>query len=105
MYCYYNNMSTATGSRSASPTDPEGPTGALATWVHDVELDEIPPAIVERAKHLSLDGVGCALIGAQLPWSRVATDAVLDFDGTGDTMVIGTGRTASAPAAAVLNST
>jgi hypothetical protein len=35
----------------------------------------------------------------------VATDAVLDFDGTGDTMVIGTGRTASAPAAAVLNST
>src|SRR5258705_8487083 len=105
MYCYYNNMSTVIAGRTAPPTDPEGPTGALATWVHDVELDEIPPAIVERAKHLILDGVGCALIGAQLPWSRVATEAVLDVDGTGDTMVIGTGRTASAPAAAVLNST
>ncbi|MCW2688768.1 MAG: MmgE/PrpD family protein [Mycobacterium sp.] len=105
MYCYYNNMSITAGGQTASPTDPEGPTGALATWVHDVELDEIPPAIVERAKHLILDGVGCALIGAQLPWSRVATEAVLDVDGTGDTVVIGTGRTASAPAAAVLNST
>ena len=28
-------------------------------------------AVVERAKHLLLDGIGCALIGAQLPWSRV----------------------------------
>jgi 2-methylcitrate dehydratase PrpD len=105
MYGYYNNMSITAGGQTASPTDPEGPTGALATWVHDVELDDIPPAIVERAKHLILDGVGCALIGARLPWSRVATEAVLDFDGTGDTVVIGTGRTASAPAAAVLNST
>ena len=61
--------------------------------------------MVERAKHLLLDGIGCALIGAQLPWSRTATEAVLDIDGRGDTVVIGTGRTASAPAAAVLNGT
>ena len=61
-------------------TDPDGPTGRLATWVADLTLDDVPRDVVERAKHLLLDGLGCALIGAQLPWSRVATDAVLDLE-------------------------
>jgi 2-methylcitrate dehydratase PrpD len=87
------------------PTDPDGPTGTLATWVANLTLDDIPPDVVDRAKHLLLDGVGCALIGAQLPWSRVATRAVLDLEASGDTVVIGTGKTTSPAAAVVLNST
>jgi 2-methylcitrate dehydratase PrpD len=86
-------------------TAPPGPTETLATWVSELSLDDIPAVVIERAKHLLLDGLGCALIGAQLPWSRTATDAVLAIDGRGDTVVIGTGRTASPPAAAVLNGT
>ncbi|MDT4930398.1 MAG: hypothetical protein QOF92_3265 [Pseudonocardiales bacterium] len=86
-------------------TAPPGPTETLATWVAGLSLDDIPAVVLERAKHLLLDGLGCALIGAQLPWSRTATEAVLDIDGHGDTVVIGTGRTASPPAAAVLNGT
>jgi 2-methylcitrate dehydratase PrpD len=86
-------------------TDPDGPTGGLATWVDDLTLDQIPQNVVDRAKHLLLDGLGCALVGAQLPWSRVATEAVLGLESPGDTVVIGTGRTAGAPAAAVLNGT
>ncbi|MGD1237971.1 MmgE/PrpD family protein [Mycobacterium seoulense] len=86
-------------------TDPAGPTGRLATWVADLTLDDIPQAVLDRAKHLLLDGIGCALVGAQLPWSRVATDAVLALEGPGDAVVIGTGRTAAAPAAAILNGT
>lgn len=94
---------TAVQQRAA--TDPAGPTGRLATWVADLTLDDVPPTVVERAKHLLLDGVGCALVGAQLPWSRVATDAVLGLEGSGDSIVIGTGQRTSAPAAAVLNGT
>ncbi len=86
-------------------TDPDGPTGRLATWVADLTLDDVPHDVVERAKHLLLDGIGCALIGSQLPWSRVATGAVLDLEGTGDVVVIGTGQCTSGPAAAVLNGT
>jgi len=86
-------------------TDPDGPTGRLATWVADLTLDQVPQNVIERAKHLLLDGLGCALVGAQLPWSRVATDAVLGLEGKGDTVVIGTGHVTSAPAAAVLNGT
>ena len=86
-------------------TEPDGPTGRLANWVADVTLDDVPRDVVERAKHLLLDGVGCALIGSQLPWSRVATGAVLDLENTGGVAVIGTGKSTSAPAAAVLNGT
>ncbi|BAN30609.1 MmgE/PrpD family protein [Mycobacterium avium subsp. hominissuis] len=86
-------------------TDPVGPTGLLATWVAELNLDDVPPPVVDRAKHLLLDGIGCALVGAQLPWSRIATDAVLALEGSGDSIVIGTGRRTSAPAAAVLNGT
>ena len=88
-----------------SVTAPPGPTGTLASWVAELSLDDVPAVVLERAKHLLLDGLGCALIGAQLPWSRTATDAVLAIDGRGDIVVIGTGRTASPPAAAVLNGT
>src|ERR1700722_19475395 len=86
-------------------TDPDAPTGMLATWVADLTIDHVPHDVVERAKHLLLDGLGCALVGAQLPWSRIATDAVLGLEGKGDTLVIGTGQVTSAPAAAVLNGT
>src|SRR5882757_1954898 len=86
-------------------TAPLGPTGTLASWVAELSLDDVPAVVLERAKHLLLDGLGCALIGAQLPWSRTATDAVLAIDGRGDTVVIGTGHTASPPTAAVLNGT
>src|SRR5271154_4859651 len=94
-----------TAVQQAATTDPNGPTGRLATWVADVTLDDVPRDVVERAKHLLLDGIGCALIGSQLPWSRVATNAVLDLENTGDVVVIGTGLSTSGPAAAVLNGT
>jgi 2-methylcitrate dehydratase PrpD len=94
-----------TAVQQQTATDPAGPTGRLATWVADLTLDDVPHTVIERAKHLLLDGLGCALVGAQLPWSRIATDAVLGLEGTGDAVVIGTGRTTGAPAAAVLNGT
>ena len=94
-----------TAAHQQAATDPDGPTGTLATWVADLTVDHVPQNVVERAKHLLLDGLGCALVGAQLPWSRVATDAVLGLEGKGDAVVIGTGQVTSAPAAAVLNGT
>jgi 2-methylcitrate dehydratase PrpD len=59
----------------------------------------------ERAKHLILDGIACALVGAQLPWSRTGVKAVTALDGVGDAALIGWGtRTTSASSAAMLNS-
>ncbi|HEX4250980.1 MAG TPA: MmgE/PrpD family protein [Pseudonocardia sp.] len=89
----------ATSTREATVT------GELLDWVHGLRLADVPDQVRERARHLLLDGVGAALVGAGLPWSRVATDAVLAMEGVGDSVLIGTGRTTSAPAAVLLNST
>lgn len=86
-------------------TDPDGVTGRLATWVSTLAHDRVPDNVRDRARHLLLDGLACALIGARLPWSERAVDAVLALEGKGDTPVLGWGITTSAPAACLLNGT
>ena len=86
-------------------TDPAGPTGRLATWLSATTLTDVPAGVRERAKYLLLDGVGCALVGAQLPVSRIGVDGVLAFDPAGSGALIGWGdRTTSPQSAAMLNS-
>ncbi len=71
------------GSPRRPASDPGGPTGRLATWLADTELDHIPAPVRERAKYLLLDGIACALVGAQLPVSRKGVAGVTALDGTG----------------------
>jgi 2-methylcitrate dehydratase PrpD len=89
----------------SKPTEPEGPTGRLAQWLADFRLSQVPPSARERALLLTLDGIGCALVGARLPWSRTAVEIVRRFEGKGDRTIVGWGATTSAPAAALLNGT
>src|SRR6204780_2048400 len=94
-----------TGSQAHPATDPGGPTGRLATWVARTTLDDVPATVRERAKHLVLDGVGCAIVGAQLPVSRIGVEGVTALDDAGDAELIGWGgRATSATSAAMLNS-
>ena len=52
-----------------------------------------------------LDGVGCALVGAQLPWSRTGVEGVTALDDAGDSVLVGwDGRATSATSAAMVNS-
>jgi aconitate decarboxylase len=86
-------------------TDPAGPTGRLATWVAETTLDDVPASVRDRAKHLVLDGIACALVGAQLPVSRLGVEGVRALDSTGDAALIGwDGRATSPTSAAMLNS-
>jgi 2-methylcitrate dehydratase PrpD len=85
--------------------DPSGPTGTLAVWASGLQLPDVPESTRERAVHLLLDGVACALVGAQLPWSRTAADAVLGIEASGPGTVIGWGRSTSVTSAALLNGT
>src|ERR1700676_2001314 len=93
-------------SRAArAATDPNGPTGRLATWLANTTLDDIPTSVRERAKHLLLDGVACALVGAQLPVSRKGVEGITELDDAGKGVLIGWGgRTTSSSSAAMLNS-
>ena len=89
---------------SNAATDPAGPTGRLAAWLADTTLADVPARLREHAKHLILDGVACALVGAQLPVSRKGVEAITALeDGTAALIGWG-GRTTSAMSAAMLNS-
>jgi 2-methylcitrate dehydratase PrpD len=86
-------------------TDPAGPTGRLATWLSQLRLDDVPTHVQARAKHLILDGIACAIVGAKLPWSRTAVEIVTALEGNGDCGIIGWGKGTTAPAATLLNGT
>jgi hypothetical protein len=95
----------AAGKAARAATDPNGPTGRLATWLAETTLDDVPAPVREHAKHLLLDGVACALVGAQLPVSRIGVEGITTLDNAGSALLIGWGgRTTSAPSAAMLNS-
>lgn len=101
-------MALDTASR---PTDPAGVTGQLAGWLSDLAYDQIPETARERAKYLTLDGIGCALFGARLPWSARAVKVLTELEPSGgqdpasSCRVIGWGLRTTAPTAALLNST
>src|ERR1700675_887923 len=93
------------GRRARAATDPNGPTGRLATWLANTTLDDIPSSVREHAKYLILDGVACALVGAQLPVSRKGVEGITELDDAGKGVLIGWGgRTTSSSSAAMLNS-
>jgi aconitate decarboxylase len=86
-------------------TDPHGPTGRLATWLAATSIENVPSSVREHAKYLILDGVACALVGAQLPVSRKGVEGITALDEVGKGVLIGWGgRTTSSSSAAMLNS-
>lgn len=87
------------------PTDPKGTTGLLVEWLYGLRLEGVPDNVRARAKHLILDGIACALVGARLPWSDTAVETITRFEGSGNKTIIGWGRTASGPVACLLNGT
>ncbi len=91
--------------KQTQPTAPTGPTGRLCTWLERFSVDDAPESARERARMLTLDGIGCAIVGAQLPWSRTAVEIVRRFEGGSGHSIVGWGVGTSAPAAALLNGT
>jgi aconitate decarboxylase len=52
---------------AAAPTNPNGPTGRLATWLAATKIEDVASTVREHAKYLLLDGIACAQVEAQLP--------------------------------------
>lgn len=88
-----------------APSEPIGMTGIICNWVFNLKLSDVPKDIQNRAILIILDGLGCGLIGAHLPWSEKAANAFFEFESPGSCSIIGWPKHAlSAPAAALLNS-
>ena len=78
-------------------------TSRLGEFVAELRFEQIPPEVIERIKLLILDSFGCAIFGAQLPWSRILIDTLARLDETSSCAVWGTGQRLSAPHTALAN--
>jgi aconitate decarboxylase len=81
-------------------------TREMAEFAVNLKLSDVPPEVVARAKGLILDGLGCGLFAADLPWTMILADLIhrLEPQG-GHASVWGRGETTSAINAALLNGT
>lgn len=76
----------------------------LAGFITRLDLDSVPPEVVDHAKYLFLDLLGAALAGIDTPEAEAALRAVtLMFPGDGDCTLWGTSKRSSANGAALFN--
>lgn len=80
-------------------------TRAIAAFVSGLQLHDIPAEVRERCKLLILDSLGCALYGADLPWTRILQDTLKSIDPGEGAAVWGTGLRLSPPHAVLINGT
>ena len=73
----------------AGEAEGDGITARLCEWIHDLKLQQIPSEVIERAKYLILDGVGCALVGAHVPWSEELAHSISQYEPQGVCGIIG----------------
>lgn len=65
----------------------------------------MPKDIQLRSELIALDGIGCGLVGAHLPWSEKAVKALFGLEPAGSCLLLGWENESSASAAALFNST
>jgi 2-methylcitrate dehydratase PrpD len=81
-------------------------TERLAAYAAAVRYEDLPPAVVQRAKDCIIDAVATISYGAELPWSKMIIAYVQRYGSGGEarSAILGTGGLkVNAPAAALAN--
>lgn len=77
----------------------------LARFAAALQCRDIPRGVIEKIKLLALDGIGCCIYGATLPWTRKVADLVEHEGGRPVASVFGAGYKTSVSQAVLVNST
>ena len=81
-------------------------THQIADFASTIKLSAIPPEVIERAKGIILDGLGCGLYAVDVPWTRILARVVRRLEPQGGQASIwGRNESASAVNAALVNGT
>lgn len=80
-------------------------TETLATFAAGLTFEDLPDRLVAHMRMSTLDALGCCLVGATLPWTRMVADLVRAEGGTPEARLIGTGDRVPLAAAALVNAT
>ncbi|MGH3384444.1 MAG: MmgE/PrpD family protein [Nocardioidaceae bacterium] len=82
-----------------------GTTAELADWVVGARAGDVPADVLDTARLLLLDGLGCGLFGSTQPWSQLVTDFVVAGGGRSEATVWGTPHRVPAASAPLANGT
>ena len=83
-------MNTAAAAQAARADAAATPISReLAGFVANLEWAAIPAEVRERAKHLMLDAIGCALAAKRFEFALASLRAIADLGGRGERAVIG----------------
>jgi 2-methylcitrate dehydratase PrpD len=83
----------------------ENATRDLAQFAATLQFEAIPCEVIEKLKLLALDGIGCCIFGATLPWTRKVAELVKNEGGRPVASVFGSGCKSSISQAVLVNST
>ena len=79
-------------------------TERLAAYAATLHYEDLPPAVVQRAKDCIIDAVATISYGAELPWSQMIIAYAKRYGAGGKSAILGTGGlNVHAPAAALAN--
>jgi 2-methylcitrate dehydratase PrpD len=98
---------TAASAQSETPRRKDATnheTEQLAAYAAAVRYEDLPPAVVQRAKDCIIDAVATISYGAELPWSKMVIAYAQHNGSGGKSAILGTsGVSVHAPAAALAN--
>lgn len=79
------------------------PIRTLAEFLAKIRFDDLPKEVVEQARYLILDSLGCALGGSRTELGRVVVETVKSLGGNPEATIIGDGIKTSSVFAAHVN--
>ena len=77
----------------------------MVEFLLSLRLDALPPDVVRQARIRLLDGLGCGLYGAVMPWGRIAADVVYEERSSGAATIYARRDPVAAARAALVNGT
>jgi 2-methylcitrate dehydratase PrpD len=75
----------------------------LARYAAGLRYEDLPPAVVAKAKDIIADTVAACICGADMKWSRIVIDYAERTGPGGRSRILGRGTSVQAPAAALAN--
>src|ERR1700730_1552445 len=75
----------------------------LARYAAGLRYDDLPPAVVAKAKDVIADTVAACICGSDMPWSRSVIDYAERHGRGVSSRILGRGTSVQAPAAALAN--
>lgn len=80
-------------------------TVAVSSWAADLQWKDLPAEVINQAKRCLLDFLACSIGGAKSEPGRIASDMAIQWEGRGESTVIGESTMVPARHAAFANAT